>query len=219
MITTAFLPRAPRSILAALAAGSILAGGGTAGATEIKVFEAPPTVMQLLDALGEPSGLGRSRTIEIVGAAASPAASHSPVQRVSTGSPPSHSPSTAVASSRPAPDAPAASGDGAFAFRIRFGFDSAVIDPSFNDHLRAVADMMRQRPDIALVVEGHTDAVGDAGYNEALSQRRAAAVRDFLVAGGVEPSRLQVVGRGEREPLTADGRDAANRRVQFTRAR
>lgn len=218
MIPTAFAPRIHRTALAALAAGGILAGSLGADATEVTVFEAPPTVMQLLDALGEPHGLGRSRTIEIVGGAPA-AAPQIAAQPVSTGRPAPAGPSVAAAPARPAASAPAPSGDGAFAFRIRFAFDSAAIDPSFHDHLRSVADLMRQRPDIALVVEGHTDAVGDAGYNEALSQRRAAAVRDFLSARGVNPARLQVVGRGEREPLTADGRDAANRRVQFARAR
>lgn len=67
-------------------------------------------------------------------------------------------------------------------------------------------------------IEGHTDSRGSANLNQALSQQRAEAVRDALVARGVEPGRLVAVGRGSDRPLatndTAEGR-ASNRRVEI----
>jgi len=66
-------------------------------------------------------------------------------------------------------------------------------------------------------IEGHTDSVGPDPYNDELSERRAAAVRRFLVDRGVEPERLEAVGHGEGAPVasneTPDGRER-NRRVE-----
>jgi OOP family OmpA-OmpF porin len=70
------------------------------------------------------------------------------------------------------------------------------------------------------VVEGHTDSVGDDAYNLKLSQRRADAVRKYLVDKGVPSTPLEARGFGEAQPVadnkTADGR-AQNRRVVLTR--
>jgi outer membrane protein OmpA-like peptidoglycan-associated protein len=67
-------------------------------------------------------------------------------------------------------------------------------------------------------IEGHTDSVGPRDANQALSERRAAAVRDFLVRRfSVDASRLEIIGRGEDDPLIAAGDEVAerrNRRVQ-----
>ena len=67
------------------------------------------------------------------------------------------------------------------------------------------------------VVIGHTDSTGDAEYNQDLSQRRAKAVRDYLVNTGAPAEKLRVVGRGESEPIasneTKEGQ-AKNRRVE-----
>ncbi len=74
------------------------------------------------------------------------------------------------------------------------------------------------RPAAEVVVTGHTDRVGNVEANDALSEKRAAFIRDTLVANGVPPSRIFAVGRGEREPLiaTADEVDEPrNRRVEI----
>ena len=67
-------------------------------------------------------------------------------------------------------------------------------------------------------VVGHTDNTGSAAHNQALSERRANAVADVLMNGGVAFSRIQTYGRGEDQPLasnlTAEGR-AQNRRVEI----
>jgi len=67
-------------------------------------------------------------------------------------------------------------------------------------------------------VEGHTDSIGSESYNRSLSEERAAAVKDYLVAQGVPPNRLGTVGHGEAVPV-ADNRSEAgrqrNRRVEL----
>jgi outer membrane protein OmpA-like peptidoglycan-associated protein len=104
--------------------------------------------------------------------------------------------------------------------KVHFEFDKAVIRPISFRILDAVVDIMKQNPDIRKVqVEGHCDAKGSDAYNEKLSQRRANAVRDYLIAHGVEADRLVAIGYGESRPVadngTAEGR-ARNRRVEFT---
>ncbi|TMH12806.1 MAG: OmpA family protein [Betaproteobacteria bacterium] len=106
----------------------------------------------------------------------------------------------------------------ALSLPVQFAFDSADILPSARHQLDALAEGIRMLPAIqAVVIEGHTDAVGSELYNEQLSQRRAYAVKRYLVAShGIDPARLRAVGMGEYAPLP--GRDpyaAENRRVQF----
>ena len=77
---------------------------------------------------------------------------------------------------------------------------------------------MKQEGNISIIAEGHTDSRGTEEYNQALSLRRANAVRDYLVAGGVAANRITVEGYGESKPVasnnTDDGR-AQNRRVEL----
>jgi len=77
---------------------------------------------------------------------------------------------------------------------------------------------LKDNTTVSVAVEGHTDSVGTDAYNQRLSQRRAASVREYLVAHGVSASRLSVAGFGEAKPVasntTADGR-AQNRRVEL----
>lgn len=124
------------------------------------------------------------------------------------------SPSDAGDTARPAPRARAA----ALALPVQFAFDSADILPAARQQLDALANGILMLPALqAVVIEGHTDASGPEQHNEQLSQRRAYAVKRYLVAGyGIEPARLRAVGMGEFTPLA--GRDpyaAENRRVQF----
>jgi outer membrane protein OmpA-like peptidoglycan-associated protein len=87
--------------------------------------------------------------------------------------------------------------------------------------LKAIAAMLAAHPDLRILVEGHTDAVGEARANQVLSERRAAAVRSALVAGfGADGVRLTAAGRGASRPMapngTAEGRQM-NRRVELVR--
>jgi len=101
---------------------------------------------------------------------------------------------------------------------VQFSFDSAEILPGARAQLDALAQGIRLLPALkTVVIEGHTDAVGTDQYNDQLSQRRAYAVKRYLVAEHrIDPSRLRAVGMGKYEPLP--GKDpvaAENRRVQF----
>jgi OmpA-OmpF porin, OOP family len=102
---------------------------------------------------------------------------------------------------------------------IYFDYDSAVIQERSHTILRAVAMTILVNDDIKRVeVQGHTDERGSAAYNLDLSQRRAAAVVEFLVAEGVAASRLVARGFGESKPLIRKSTPAAwskNRRVEF----
>lgn len=84
--------------------------------------------------------------------------------------------------------------------------------------LDSAIDILQDNPTTVLTVEGHTDDVGSDGDNRLLSEARAQAVVDYLVAGGVGEARLAAVGYGESQPIadngTAEGR-AENRRIQF----
>lgn len=104
---------------------------------------------------------------------------------------------------------------------IYFDFAQATLLPQSTPALRAVADTMKANPSWSLRVEGHTDNVGAAAYNQALSQRRAAAVREALVVQfKVAPTRLAAGGFGASRPVapntSLEGR-AANRRVELAR--
>jgi OmpA-OmpF porin, OOP family len=101
---------------------------------------------------------------------------------------------------------------------VYFDYDKAVIKRRSFPLLDEVAQALADNPDLHVDVEGHTDSRGPDDYNKALSQQRAEAVRDYLVAQGVDESRLNPVGYGEDKPIadnrTKAGRDQ-NRRVEF----
>jgi len=103
--------------------------------------------------------------------------------------------------------------------RINFATDSAEILPNSENLLTEIASVLIQNPQIRKVeIQGHTDNRGGAGFNMDLSQRRAAAVRDWLIRNGVDAGRLEAKGYGMTRPIvpniTAANR-ARNRRVQF----
>jgi len=102
---------------------------------------------------------------------------------------------------------------------VLFKHNSADLLPIARERLREVASVLREyQQGNRIVIEGHTDSRGSNDYNRKLSERRAQAVRDFLVSEGVSQDVVQAVGRGEDEPIasndTADGR-ANNRRVEI----
>jgi outer membrane protein OmpA-like peptidoglycan-associated protein len=104
--------------------------------------------------------------------------------------------------------------------QVQFKTGSAVILPVSDDLLRQVAGVLAEHPEIAkLEVQGHTDSRGGKAYNRKLSQKRADAVRKWLVnSGQIDSGRLSAHGYGMDEPIadnaTPEGRQK-NRRVQF----
>lgn len=101
-------------------------------------------------------------------------------------------------------------------FVVMFDIDSAEIRGDQLEMLRDGARDLARYPTAKAVIEGHADDTGSTEYNLGLSERRAAAVRDFLVGQGLNADRFMVVGHGETRPVedndTADGR-RSNRRV------
>jgi OmpA-OmpF porin, OOP family len=101
---------------------------------------------------------------------------------------------------------------------INFDFDSAQIKPEYRDILREAAQIINDRPEKNVLVEGHTCNIGPAEYNMGLSQRRAQSVADFLAGEGVSTDRLETKGYGLTNPKfdnnTREGR-SLNRRVEM----
>jgi OOP family OmpA-OmpF porin len=100
----------------------------------------------------------------------------------------------------------------------QFDFNKATLKPAGKEMIDQAVKVMKQKPDLKVSVEGHTDSIGSDAYNLKLSQRRAMAVRDYLVSQGIEATRITVVGFGESKPIadnkTEEGR-AENRRVEI----
>jgi len=102
---------------------------------------------------------------------------------------------------------------------VGFDFDSSRIQPDSKPDLQNLAIAMKSE-DLSRLrfrIEGHTDAKGNARYNDALSARRARSVLEFLTDQGVSGDRLTSIGKGASEPLIADDvYSAKNRRVRVS---
>jgi len=105
-------------------------------------------------------------------------------------------------------------------YGINFDTDSDVIRPESFATLDKIVDLAKEKPDWKFGIEGHTDSVADDVYNQKLSERRANAVKAYLVKAGVAENRLDAAGMGETKPVadnsTGIGR-AQNRRVELVR--
>ncbi|MEJ8569141.1 OmpA family protein [Elongatibacter sediminis] len=101
---------------------------------------------------------------------------------------------------------------------VLFDYDRSELKPGAASTLDRVAAFLKDYPERQLLIEGHTDSDGDAGYNRELSERRASAVRDALIQRGVDDQRLDAAGLGEAYPVatndTVAGRQE-NRRVEI----
>ena len=105
--------------------------------------------------------------------------------------------------------------------RILFKASSSNLSKSYLEKIDKIKDLLDQYPTISVTIEGHASSDGSEKYNQKLSERRAAAVKAYLVEKGVSEERLSTIGYGESKPIqpnkTAKGR-AANRRVQINRS-
>ena len=102
---------------------------------------------------------------------------------------------------------------------IYFNFNSAVIKPQSYSVLDDAAKVLKAKPKMRIEIGGHTDSIGSDSYNQKLSYQRALAVKNYLMAyHAIDPSRLEVRGYGETQPIgdnrTLLGRDL-NRRIEF----
>lgn len=101
---------------------------------------------------------------------------------------------------------------------LKFEFDKAELKPADRELLSRVAGILLSSPEYTISVNGHTDDVGSAEYNQKLSERRAQTVRDYLEEAGLSPQILSVTGHGKDRPLvtgTSDEARAKNRRVEL----
>ena len=109
--------------------------------------------------------------------------------------------------------------DGRLALRsVAFESGSAVLLPESHPALGQVVLALCRDPALRLGIEVHSDSTGGEEFNLRITERRAGAIREWLVGQGIDESRLEATGCGERQPIapntTAQGR-AANRRVEI----
>ncbi|WP_457980600.1 OmpA family protein [Ectopseudomonas composti] len=101
---------------------------------------------------------------------------------------------------------------------VLFAFDSAELTGDARRLLADVSTRLTSASLVAVKVVGHTDSVGSDTYNQALSERRARSVADFLIAQGVSAGKLSTEGRGESQPVADNASEAGraeNRRVEL----
>jgi outer membrane protein OmpA-like peptidoglycan-associated protein len=100
---------------------------------------------------------------------------------------------------------------------VLFAFDKATLSPEAFRNVDKLADFLQKHPNRSVLIEGHTDSVGSDEYNLDLSEKRADAVKNALVAKGVGEERITPKGYGKKYPVasnnTSDGRQL-NRRVE-----
>ncbi len=100
---------------------------------------------------------------------------------------------------------------------LLFTFGTADLNAGGNQHLGRLAGFLAKYPDRTARIEGYTDNVGSSDYNLGLSQRRAQAVKDYLVSQGISGARLTASGKGKSDPIgdntSSTGRQQ-NRRVE-----
>ncbi len=105
-----------------------------------------------------------------------------------------------------------------------FTFDSAAITPAGRELIKQNIKIMKENPEVKVQIQGHTSAAGSVKYNQALSERRANSVKEFIVKeGGIAPERIETIGYGKSRPamIETNPRDhkskaaLANMRVIF----
>jgi outer membrane protein OmpA-like peptidoglycan-associated protein len=132
--------------------------------------------------------------------------------------PPAPAPAPIVIPAPPAP-APAPKVIDRLTLHVNFDFDKSVIRKTDDAELQQAVDFLKKYPGYQISIEGHTDSIGTDKYNQALSERRAAAAKAYLLKQGVVDSqRITSVGYGESRPIadnkTKQGR-FENRRVEI----
>ena len=100
--------------------------------------------------------------------------------------------------------------------RVFFGYDRSTLTPKSIETLKAQAKWLKNKTAIKITVEGHADERGTREYNLALGERRASAVRSFLISQGISAERILVVSYGKERPAVAGSNEIAwakNRRA------
>lgn len=100
--------------------------------------------------------------------------------------------------------------------RVFYGFDRFDLSPEARRTLELQAEWLKRYPDVRVVIKGHTDERGTREYNLALGDRRANSVKNYLVALGISPSRINTVSFGKEQPAVLGSNESAwaqNRRA------
>lgn len=182
---------------------------------EEETREAPATKGFRLARKGQEKAAPDTRGFRIAGPSPKPAASPAPARPVAaTPRPAARAPARPARAAAPASAAqPVSRSD----LMVAFGLGSADLTAQGQRNVRTFAQAL-QTPELSgqrFLIAGHTDSLGDRAANVALSQRRAQAVADLLVAEGVDRSRIEVTGYGPAQPLPGRAAsDPANRRVE-----
>lgn len=104
------------------------------------------------------------------------------------------------------------------ASKVLFGVNSSSLSSPAKEQLATLAGVLNKFPDTQVLVEGHTDVTGTTEYNQTLSEKRAVAVKDYLVSQGINAARITAAGYGEQRPVatnsTPEGQER-NRRVEL----
>jgi outer membrane protein OmpA-like peptidoglycan-associated protein len=101
---------------------------------------------------------------------------------------------------------------------VLFDFNKYTLKPGAREKIAKVSGILLAYPGLKLQLEGHTDSVGSDEYNQKLSEQRADAVRDFLLAQGVQNGNVTAVGLGKSDPVASNDTNAGrqqNRRVEL----
>jgi len=102
---------------------------------------------------------------------------------------------------------------------VYFGYDSFQLDDGARAALDANAKLMRDNPTLNVSVDGHCDERGTVEYNQALGQKRAESVQQYLADQGIPANRFRVISYGKERPADEghdEGAWSRNRRVEFT---
>lgn len=101
---------------------------------------------------------------------------------------------------------------------IYFELDSYEVDQRSMSEIESVIQLMTDNPTLQIEINGHTDDIGDKGYNQKLSEKRALSVYDHVVNGGIKKERLHYQGFGDTKPLNPNNSEdnrKSNRRIEF----
>ena len=104
---------------------------------------------------------------------------------------------------------------------VYFGFDQYAVAPSEREKIKKSADFFSSNPDFKIVMVGHTDWYGTEEYNMLLSDKRCKAVQDYIASLGIDPSRVEVIARGEQGAVQDVAKDSPeakhDRRVEIVK--
>ena len=127
-------------------------------------------------------------------------------------------PPKAAAPAAPAAAAPAPAKQAISFHSVYFGSNQSSLTPEAKAELDRAAKIMQDNPGVVVELQGNTDSTGSPAYNQALAEKRAKAVSDYLKSKGINPNRLKTLSLGKSKPTASNATEAGrsqNRRVDL----